>query len=253
MHKYNYTYKITNIRTGEFYVGVRSCDCEITEDKYMGSSSIWNKLYIREHKDDLKKEIVEIFETRKLANIGEVILLKKVQDDPLCINCYFDFTPDMTGAKQSPEWIEKRKMFGEHNGMFGKHHSEETKEKISKAMKNRVLSKEHKEKIGTAHKGKIVSQETRKKLSKSRQKLRRIENVITGEVWIMTIQDFLEKFPEKECKYDAMKKAANVGSLYKKTYKITDCVALETSSETLGENEKLPIIKDNLVGSDGSK
>lgn len=219
----------------------------------MGSSSIWNKLYIREHKDDLKKEIVEIFETRKLANIGEVILLKKVQDDPLCINCYFDFTPDMTGTKQSPEWIEKRKMFGERNGMFGKHHSEETKEKISKAMKNRVLSKEHKEKIGKAHKGKIVSQETRKKLSKSRQKLRRIENVITGEVWIMTIQDFLEKFPEKECKYDAMKKAANVGSLYKKTYKITDCVALETSSETLGENEKLPIIKDNLVGSDGSK
>ena len=159
----------------------------------------------------------------------------------------------MTGTKQSPEWIEKRKMFGERNGMFGKHHSEETKEKISKAMKNRVLSKEHKEKIGKAHKGKIVSQETRKKLSKSRQKLRRIENVITGEVWIMTIQDFLEKFPEKECKYDAMKKAANVGSLYKKTYKITDCVALETSSETLGENEKPPIIKDNLVGSDGSK
>ena len=147
MHKYNYTYKITNIRTGEFYVGVRSCDCEITEDKYMGSSSIWNKLYIREHKDDLKKEIVEIFETRKLANIGEVVLLKKVQDDPLCINCYFDFTPDMTGTKQSPEWIEKRKMFGERNGMYGKHHTDETKEKISKAMKNRVLSKEHKEKV----------------------------------------------------------------------------------------------------------
>ena len=74
-----------------------------------------------------------------------------MQNDPLCINCYFDFTPDMTGTKQSPEWIEKIKMFGERNGMFGKHHSEETKEKISKAMKNRVLSKEHKEKIGKAN------------------------------------------------------------------------------------------------------
>ena len=50
MHKFNYTYKITNTEIQEFYVGVRSCDCEIREDKYMGSSSIWTKIYIKEHK-----------------------------------------------------------------------------------------------------------------------------------------------------------------------------------------------------------
>ena len=33
----------------------------------------------------------------------------------------------MTGVKQAPEWIEKRKLFGERNGMFGKHHSEKAK------------------------------------------------------------------------------------------------------------------------------
>lgn len=252
MHKYNYTYKITNIKTKEFYVGVRSCDCEIECDKYMGSSSIWTKLYIKEHKNDLKKEILETFETRKLANIGEVILLKSVENNPLCINCYFDYTPDMTGTKQTPEWIEKRKMFGERNGMFGKHHTEETKKKISEAMHNRKLSDEHKRKIGEAHKGKIVSEETRKKLSKSKQKIRRIENIITGEVWIMSIQEFLEKFPEKGCKYDAMKKAANIGNLYKKTYKITDCVALDVSSEKSGENGESPEM-DNPVGSNGSE
>ena len=45
--------------------------------------------------------------------------------------------------------------------------SEETKEKISKAMKGRKLSEEHKKKISEANKGKIVSDETRKKLSES--------------------------------------------------------------------------------------
>lgn len=252
MHKYNYTYKITNIKTKEFYVGVRSCDCEISDDKYMGSSSIWTKLYIKEHKADLQKEIIGVFETRKLANSGEVLLLKSVKDDPLCINCYFDYTPDMTGTKQTPEWIEKRKMFGERNGMFGKHHTEETKKKISEALHNRKLTEEHKKRIGDAHRGKIVSEETRKKLSKVKQKIRRIENIKTGEVWIMSIQDFLEKFPEKECKYDAMKKAANIGSLYKKTYKITDCVALVESSEKSGENGEPPV-KENPVGSNRSE
>jgi hypothetical protein len=126
---YHYNYKITNISTGEFYIGVRSCKCSIEEDSYMGSSSIWNKIYVKEHKDKLKKEILEVFPTRKLANGGEVKLLKSVSDNPLCINKYFDYTPDMTGVKQAPEWIEKRKLFGERNGMFGKHHSEKAKKK----------------------------------------------------------------------------------------------------------------------------
>lgn len=68
----------------------------------------------------------------------------------------------------------------------------------------------------------------------------------------MSIQDFLEKFPEKECKYDAIKKAANIGSLYKKTYKITDCVALVESSEKSGENGEPPV-KENPVGSNRSE
>ena len=146
MHKYNYTYKITNTITKEFYVGVRSCDCEIEEDKYMGSSSIWTKVYIKEHKKELKKEIIETFETRKLANYAEVELLKSVKNDPLCINQYFDFTPDLTGIKQTPEWIKKRIKYGKEHGMFGKHHTEETKKRISEKLKGRKLTEEHKEK-----------------------------------------------------------------------------------------------------------
>lgn len=103
----HYNYKITNSQTGEFYVGVRSCKCDVSEDPYMGSSSVWTKDYIKKHKDVLKKEILEVFETRKLANGGEVKLLKSVEHNPLCINKYFDYTPDVTGTKQTPEWIAK--------------------------------------------------------------------------------------------------------------------------------------------------
>ena len=70
---------------------------------------------------------------------------------------------------------------GEKNPMFGKHHSDETKLKISKvhkgkhiseeqkkklssALKGRIMSDEHKKKIGEANKGRHHSEETREKL-----------------------------------------------------------------------------------------
>lgn len=73
----HYNYKITNIITGEYYIGVRSCKCEIKEDSYMGSSSIWTKLYIKEHRKELVKEILEEYPSRKLANDAEVLRLKQ--------------------------------------------------------------------------------------------------------------------------------------------------------------------------------
>lgn len=253
MHKYNYTYKITNIITNEFYVGVRSCDCEIEDDKYMGSSSIWTKLYVKEHKKDLKKEILETFETRKLANKAEVVLLKSVKDNPLCINKYFDYTPDMTGTKQTPEWIEKRKMFGERNGMYGKHHSEETKKKISEKLKGRVFTEEHKRKISEAQKGKKIPEELREQYSINARKTRHIENIHTGETWDLSITEFIRLFPNEGFIANSMRKAAQQGCIYRKTYRITDCVASVKSDEKSGENGEPPINKDNPVGSNGSE
>jgi hypothetical protein len=40
-----------------------------------------------------------------------------------------------TGYRQTKEHIENRKLFGEQNGMFGKHHTTEHKQKISDLMK----------------------------------------------------------------------------------------------------------------------
>lgn len=57
---YHYNYKILNTKTGEFYIGVRSCKCKIEDDPYMGSSSIWTKLYIKEHRQDLENRFQKL-------------------------------------------------------------------------------------------------------------------------------------------------------------------------------------------------
>lgn len=85
----------------------------------MGSSSVWKKIYIKEHSSCLRKEILETFETRKLANGGEVKLLKQVEQDPLCINKIFlIILLILQELNKLRNGFEKRKLFGERNGMF---------------------------------------------------------------------------------------------------------------------------------------
>ena len=77
---------------------------------------------------------------------------------------------------------------GEKNPMFGKHHSEETKQKIGEvhkgkhiseeqkkklsiALKGRIMSDEHKKKIGEANKGRHHSEESKKKMSETKKGL----------------------------------------------------------------------------------
>jgi len=49
----------------------------------------------------------------------------------------------------------------------GYKHTEETKRKMSKALKGRVISEQQKRKVSEVHKGKIVSKETRCKMSEA--------------------------------------------------------------------------------------
>ena len=56
---------------------------------------------------------------------------------------------------------------GENNPMFGKHHSAETRKKLSESLKGGTFSEETRKKLSEAHKGKQFSDETRKKISES--------------------------------------------------------------------------------------
>jgi len=79
MEMIHYVYKLTNANTGEFYIGVRSCYGNITDDTYMGSMVSWNV-----DKSTLVKTIIDdSFNTRRDANIAEIELLKEHIDNPL--------------------------------------------------------------------------------------------------------------------------------------------------------------------------
>lgn len=257
----HYLYKITNLQTNQFYIGVRSHK-DPSVDKYMGSSSIWTKEWVKENFQYLKKEILdETFIDRESANLAEVELLKKYEFDDLCINCLFDIIPSHLGRKQSEEWIRKRIKSGEQANMYGKHHSEETKEKISKKLKGRVVSNSTKEKIGNFNRNKVVSEDQKKKISETRKNKiasgeisKTYKPIIVENIIDNTIEYFdgCILFAEKyNLNYGSVKSALRKGNLYLKKYKITYAASTGDSSRKSGENGGSPEM-DNPVGSLGS-
>ena len=257
----HYLYKITNLITKQFYIGVRSSKSPLT-DSYMGSSSIWTRKWIKENKEILEKEILDdSFLNRESANIAEIKLLKDNQDNELCINCLFDIIPSHLGRKQSEEWIRKRIKSGEQANMYGKHHSKESKQKISNSLKGRKISDEAKKKIGDFHRGKVISEEQNKKQSETMKKKIasgeikktykpiKVENIVDNTVeYFEGCILFAEKY---NLNYGSVKSSLRLGKIYLKKYKITYAASISNSSRTLGENGETPEV-DNPVGSLGS-
>ncbi len=257
----HYLYKITNIATNQYYIGVRSNN-DPKNDRYMGSSSIWTRSWIKENKDILIKEILdESFDSRESANNGEVVLLQQCKSDELCINCLFEKIPSHLGRKQSEEWINKRIKRGVESGMYGKHHSEETKIKMSEKLRGREVSKEARKKIGDYHKGKIVSEETREKLSNTRKEKiasgeikKTYKPVIVEDLLLGTIEYFegCKVFADKyNLNYGSVRSSAKKEGIYLKRYKIRYAASTGNSSRKSGENGGSPEM-DNPVGSLGS-
>ena len=66
---------------------------------------------------------------------------------------------------------KKGKYAGEKNPMYGKKHSEEVRNKISRAHKGKKMSTETRKRMSESRKGHLVSEETRKKMSEARQNI----------------------------------------------------------------------------------
>lgn len=258
----HYLYKIINTVTNEFYLGVRSAQYP-EKDSYMGSSSIWTKKWIKENKELLRKEILnDSFLDRESANIAEVELLKEHQFDDLCINCLYEIIPSHLGRIQSEEWVRKRIKSGEQANMYGKHHSDETKEKISKKLLGREVSTEAREKIGKAHKGKIVSEkqkvkqsETMKRKIASGEIKKSYKPVIVENIVENTIEYFdgCKIFADKyNLNYGSVKSSLRNNTIYLKKYRIKHAAFTSDSNCKLGENGETPEV-DNPVGSLGSE
>src|SRR5574344_59032 len=166
-----YSYKVTNIITGQFYIGQRSNYTGSTEDDlrihYFTSSKVVRPLF-KNNTSEWKKEILyrDINYAEKLDRI-EGYEIHKVFNDKLCLTGY-DPTNNgfrTTAGKHLSD--EVRRKISE--AKKGKHKSDETKLKISEARKGKHHSDETKKKMSEANKGKHLSDETKLKISEAQK------------------------------------------------------------------------------------
>src|SRR5574344_2496785 len=143
-----YIYKVTNIITGQFYIGQRSNYTGTPEEDlgihYFTSSKIVRPLF-KSNTSEWKKEILyRDINYAEMLDYREGYEIHKVINDKLCLNGY---DPTNHGFRT----------------MAGVHRSEETRRKMSEAKKHQ--SEEAKRKNSEAHKGKHKSEEAKRKMS----------------------------------------------------------------------------------------
>lgn len=115
--------------------------------------------------------------TKEEAEQKEIELIKEYNST----NDFFGYNIENGGnhqgkmseeTKQKLSVIMKGRNVGDKNGMYGKHHSLETRQKISKNnpkyMLGKNLSENAKKMISLANKGRIVTQETKDKIKKTK-------------------------------------------------------------------------------------
>lgn len=159
-----YVYQVKHKETGEFYIGSKyamRATPDNTKD-YLGSIKGKSKrcsrykYLISNERHLLDKTIIGIFDNKEDALKCEIKLHSELFDNPLCLN----------GAKQTSSGFSAS-FIGEKHQMYGKTHSEQSKEKMRLAKlgkKRGSYSLEHREKIGLAQIGRVFTEEHKNKL-----------------------------------------------------------------------------------------
>lgn len=165
----HYVYKITDIKTNQYYIGCRSHK-NPKSDSYMGSMQTWKP----ENKNMLVKEIIaDDFKTREEAIEFEAILIEKCIDDKLNENYHIPNKGfHVVGVPKTPEWRRKvsAALSGKNNPMYGKQHSENSIKKIKECRSNQILTERQLQNLRTMNSGKIFTPNHKSKISESLKK-----------------------------------------------------------------------------------
>ena len=154
-------YKITNIINSKIYIGqtIRTLDIRINEHLKDSNKNNY-PLYraIRKYGwNNFKVEIIDVDTTQEELNSKEIYWIKE-------FNCIVPNGYNIKGGGSNGKHHEetKAKLRLAH---IGKHHTEESKAKMSKAWEGRIVSEETKAKMRLATTGKHLSEEAKAKIS----------------------------------------------------------------------------------------
>lgn len=174
---FGYIYKFTNMKTGKVYIGKR--EKSKFDESYYGSGKLWLESF--DDKKDILREVLCWGVSREDLNKKEKYFIKlfNSQNPQIGYNIHKGGQGG-NSLNNHDAWSLLHQ--GEKNGMYGKHHSYVTKQKISKANKGKKYSNEINkskgrpgalkpngfgEKIMQANLGKSLSEETKQKISNS--------------------------------------------------------------------------------------
>lgn len=148
-NKKSYVYKIMCKITGEFYFG---SSFRAKRDSYWGSGRIIKERISMYGKENFVKEILGEFDDRTIAHQVENQYIEKFINDDKCMNKQLDHK----FGRFNEEFRTKNGAahLGEKNPWYGKHFSEEHREKLSAANRGKTFSKEYRAKLSAAKLGK---------------------------------------------------------------------------------------------------
>jgi len=187
----HYVYKITNTQNGMYYIGKRSTLLPIEEDPYMGSGTLIKKALEKLGREVFHKEIIAVFETQhETLEYESGLVNESVVNDPMSYNILLGGSRGFDRTSMITTDVTKRKMSLAHKGRIrrpmspesiarraesqrGLKRSEETREKMREAAKNRKrISEEDREKISARMSGKPRPDlQGKKRTEEQRQKM----------------------------------------------------------------------------------
>lgn len=165
-----------------FYIGSTSID-KITNKNYVGSvksqkyGELW-KYETKENRELFDVKIISLHNTRREAYDNELKIQKqlKVKTNPLYVNLSYaeyggGFGSELNRKPKTKEHCQNisKALKGKPSCWIGRHHSEETKQKLSQINKGKKHSEESKKKMSKTRREnpRAITQEEKDKISKA--------------------------------------------------------------------------------------
>jgi len=135
-----YTYRVTHVDTGEFYIGskyAKGTTPETTKDYFgsptgKGARSTRYRQLLRTERHKLVKQVLSTHTTKQETVAHESSLHFLWFDDPLCLNGSIQTSAGFSHNSTNPTWLFEMMKTNHPRGMLGKKHSAATKEKFKK-------------------------------------------------------------------------------------------------------------------------